>query len=61
MNATIVWLMIIGNSHGSIWSTGPEFSTQAKCEAAAKVVYQKVDSLRWGASTIAPICVRIEK
>ena len=59
MNATIVWLMVIANSHGSIWSTGPEFTNQEKCEAAAKVLYQRVNS--WSMMINTPICVRIEK
>lgn len=61
MNTTIVWLMVIVNSHGSIWSTGPEFTSQAKCEAAAQAIYKKVDDLRWGMNIKAPVCVKIEK
>ena len=61
MNTAIVWVMIIVNAHGSIWSTGPEFSSKEKCEVAAKVMYASVDSLRWGMNIKTPICVRIEK
>lgn len=61
MSTTIVWLMVIVNAHGSIWSTGTEFSTKEKCEVAAKVLYKNVDDLRWGMNIRTPICVRIEK
>lgn len=61
MTTTIVWLMVIFNSHGNIWSTGPEFTTKEKCEVAAKVLYKSVDELRWGMNIKTPICVRIEK
>lgn len=61
MSATIVWLMVIVNAHGSIWSTGPEFSSKEKCEVAAKVLYKNVDDLRWGMNIRTPLCIRIEK
>ena len=60
MSTTIVWLMIILNAHGSIWSTGPEFTSWEKCEVAAQVVYKTVDSqVRLGVKK--PICIKIEK
>ena len=61
MSTTIVWLMVIVNAHGSIWSTGPEFTTREKCEVAAKVLYKSVDELRWGMNIKTPVCVKIEK
>ena len=61
MNTMIVWVMVIVNAHGSIWSTGPEFTSKEKCEVAAQVMYKTVDELRWGMNIKKPICIKIEK
>lgn len=61
MSTTIVWLMIVINAHGSMWSTGPEFTSRERCEVAAKVIHKSVDEVRWGTVVKTPICVRIEK
>ena len=61
MNAMVVWVMVIVNAHGSIWSTGPEFTTKERCEVAAQTMYKTVDELRWGMNIKKPICIKIEK
>ena len=53
--------MVVMNVHGGTWSTGPEFSTEAKCKQAAIVVQKAVDDVRWGSNIKTPICVKIEK
>lgn len=58
---TVVWLMIVMNVHGSTVSTGPEFTTEAKCKQAAVVVQKTVEDARWGTVMKTPLCVRIEK
>lgn len=56
---TVVWV-IVSIVHAGI-AFGPEFSSQQKCETAAKTVQQTMSTVNrlWGQNT--PICVRIEK
>ncbi len=61
MNTVAVWLMVIVHAHGNVFSTGPEFSTEAKCKQAAIVVQKSVDDIRWGANIKTPLCVKVEK
>lgn len=61
MNTTAVWLMIVMNTHGNVVSTGPEFSTEAKCKQAAVVVQKSVEDARWGVIMKTPLCVKVEK
>ena len=61
MTATAVWLMVVMNVHGGTWSTGSEFTTEAKCKQAAIVIQKAVDDARWGSNIKMPLCVRIEK
>ena len=59
---TVVWLLVIYNIHSNGISTGPEFTTKARCEAAATTIVNDVEVTRWGISPLRrPICVRIEK
>lgn len=60
MTATAVWLMVVLNTNGT-WSTGTEFTTEAKCKQAAIVVQKAVEDVRWGSNIKMPLCVKIEK
>lgn len=57
---TVVWIMVM-MSYGTNINTGPEFSTQEKCETAAKLIAQSgTDQLTLG-KIRGPWCVKIEK
>lgn len=58
---TVVWLMMVINTHGNVVSSGPEFTTEAKCKQAAVVVQKAAEDARWGIIMKTPLCVRIEK
>jgi hypothetical protein len=56
--AVIVWLMVSVVRGGNAY--GPEFSTQEKCEIAAKQIQQHIIKVYdWNYSM--PTCIRIEK
>lgn len=57
---TVVWIMIMV-AHGNNFSTGPEFSTQEKCERAVVTIHEVVDKKFWVGPVRKPFCVRIEK
>lgn len=57
---TVVWVMVMF-SYGSNVNTGPEFSTQARCETAAASVAQSANDRLTIGSIRKPWCVRIEK
>lgn len=58
---TIVWIMVMVNFHNAGFTTGPEFSTRAKCEVAAEAIAKAANDVRWGMGIKTPVCVRIEK
>ena len=57
---TIVWVLVTLSST-NVYTAGPEFITQQKCQVAAEAVYKAVDESRWGMNIRKPLCVRIEK
>jgi hypothetical protein len=60
MMNTIVWVLVTLAST-NVYTVGPEFTSQQKCEVAAQAVYKAVDESRWGMNIRKPLCVRIEK
>lgn len=58
--STIVYIMVMFG-YGSNIVTGPEFSTQAKCEQAATTIAQAANASRALIDYRRPLCVRIEK
>lgn len=48
-------------SHGPNINTGPEFSTQEKCETAAKLIAQSGTDQLTLSKIRTPWCVKIEK
>ena len=57
---TVAWIMVM-MSYGVNINTGPEFSTQEKCETAARLIAQSgTDQLTLG-KIRTPWCVKIEK
>jgi succinyl-CoA synthetase beta subunit len=53
--------MVMVNFHNAGFTTGPEFSTRAKCEVAAEAIAKAANDVRWGMGIKTPVCVRIEK
>lgn len=57
---SIIWVMMTYSGHA--YAPTLEFSTQAKCEAAAVVIKEKYDGRAVFAGNMrTPWCVRIEK
>jgi hypothetical protein len=60
MMNTVVWIMVM-LANGSTFTTGPEFSTQEKCERASQLIYKAAHDKRLIGVTLPAVCVRIEK
>ncbi len=56
---TIVWIMVMYGAGANVVA-GPEFTSLEKCERAATVIKQRIDSESI-ANYRKPLCVRIEK
>jgi hypothetical protein len=57
---TAVWIMVM-LAKASTLTTGPEFTTQEKCERAAVAIHAAADKEHWLGPIRKPFCVRIEK
>lgn len=60
MKTVVVWIMVM-HGYGSNLVTGPEFSTQEKCDVAAELIKQSIDGKILIGGVRKPMCVRIEK
>lgn len=61
MTHTIVWIMVMVNFHNNGITTGPEFASKDRCDAAAEAIAKEANDVRWGVGIRKPICVRIVK
>lgn len=63
MATTVVWIMVMFGHAGAL-STGPEFASKERCEAAVKTIVKAANDTRWLTKISddkTPFCVRIEK